>query len=118
MKHNNRHITKGVFLLLLTVAVFLTSVGIHYTASSLDREEISSKTTSDNSPKEERVSASPNFEAVVVSLIHPDFAKEILFYSFEFAPFTETILLPSQRSIISDKYFRTLFTYFISPNAP
>lgn len=119
MNHNKLHSVRGFFLLLLTLAVFLSSAGI-YSASVRTEKEISYKVSSGkpSKDKEEKVTASPNFEAVVVSLIYPDFAKEILFYTFDFSVVTEEVLLPRQRSVISEKYFRTLFTHFISPNAP
>ena len=100
MNHNKLHSVKGLFLLLLTLTVFLSSAGI-YIASAKPQKEISRKVSSPKQSKEERVTASPNFEAVVVSLIHPDFAKEILFYSFDFSIVTEEVLLPRQRSVIS-----------------
>ena len=120
MKHSKIHSIKGLFLLLLTVTVFLSSAGVYYASVKTEKEisqKIPSKDSKDKS-REARVAASPNFEAVVVSFIHPDFAKEILFYTFDFTIAIEEVLLPGQRFIVSEKYFRTLFTHIISPNAP
>lgn len=122
MKHNKIHIAHGLFLLLLTVSILLSSAGL-YAVSEAPAKEIAIKTKGKSSAtgqgqKEEKVSASPTFEAVVVSLINHDFAKEIFFYSFEFSPVLEKVTLAPKRYIISEKYFRTLFTHFISPNAP
>jgi hypothetical protein len=117
MKHSKAHSIKGFFLLLLTVTVFLSSAGLYY-ANVKTEKEITKKVSSEDTSKEEKVTASPTFEAVVVSLIHHDFAKEILFYTFDFFIVVEKAILPSQRFVVSEKYFRTLFTHFISPNAP
>ncbi len=117
MKPNRSHIAKGIFLLLLVAAVFLSSAGI-YASSVRTHKEIAKKDQSETSSKQEQVSASPAFEAVVVSLISPDFTQEIIFHTIDFSPLVEKVLLTSNRSIVSEKYFRTLFTHFICPNAP
>ncbi len=118
MNRNKKHIAKGLFLLLLTLTVFLSSAGVYHSSVKTQKEITRKEKTSKSDPKEERVSASPNFEAVVVSFISPDFAKEILFTTFDFSPLVEKVILTSKRPVISEKYFRTLFTHFISPNAP
>lgn len=117
MRFSKTHSLKGFFLLLLTMTIFLSSAGMYY-ASAKTEKHISKKVSAEKETKEERVTASPNFEAVVVSLIHHDFSKEFVFSSFEFSLLLKEVVLPPQRSIFEGKYFRTLFTHFISPNAP
>ncbi len=118
MKHNKKHIAKGLFLLLLTATVFLSSARVYHSSFKTQKEITKKGNASKPDSKEERVSASPNFEAVVVSFISPDFAKEILFTTFDFSPLVQKVVLTSKRPVVSEKYFRTLFTHFISPNAP
>jgi hypothetical protein len=110
------HIAKAFFLLLLTVSILLTSAGIYSASANTVKEPVKKGAASNT--KQEKVTAAPTFEAVVVSFLCPEFAKEIFFFSFDFSPVLEKITLTTKRSIISEKYFHTLFTHFISPNAP
>lgn len=123
MRHSRIHIAHGFFLLLLAVSILLSSAGLYAVSDISSKEMAAAKakggsSADSQSQKQEKVSASPTFEAVVVSLINHDFAKEILFYAFDFSPVLEKVTLAPKRYIISEKYFRTLFTHFISPNAP
>jgi hypothetical protein len=118
MKHNKLHIAKGFFLLLLTVALLFSSVGVYSvskTSKPLSAKE--SKTKKEDKQGKE-VFVSPTLEAVVVSILNLDFVKDIVFISFDFSILSQEEVIVPKRITIAEKYFRTLFTHIISPNAP
>jgi hypothetical protein len=117
MRDNKLHIAKGFFLLLLTVTLLFSSAGIYYVSKTV--KTVSSKEEKDKkeNQKEEKVFTAAK-DAVLVSISNPDFVKEVLLVSFYFPVLTNEVTLTSKKVFSSEKYFRTLFTHIISPNAP
>ena len=118
MKDNKLHITKGLFLLLLTVTLLFSSAGIFYVSKTTKVTFVKEEKAKKGTGKEEQVSVSHAIVAVVVSILNPDFAKEILFTPFNFSFQPDKEILTPKKIFISEKYLRTLFTHIISPNAP
>ncbi len=118
MKDNKLHIAKGIFLLLLTVTLLFSSAGIYYVSKTTKTISVKEEKAKKETGKKEQVSVAHVMEAVVVSVLYPDFAQYILVISFDFSVLTDKVILSPKRFLISEKYFRTLFTHIISPNAP
>ncbi len=115
MKNNKLHIAKGFFLLLLSIVIVASSAGVSYT-SEVTKVAISKKDK--KTDKEEKVSVAHGLEAVVVSILNPDFEQEVFFSFIDFSPAKENCINILKRVLFSEKHFHTLFTNIISPNAP
>ncbi len=118
MKRNKSHIAKGLFLLLLTVAILFSATGIYHVSKATKSLSVKEEKTKKEEKQSKEVLVSRTLEAVVVSILNLDFVKEIVFNSFQFSLIIQEELVVPQKTIISEKHFRTLFTHIISPNAP
>ncbi len=118
MKDNKLHFTKGIFLLLLITVLMFSSAGTYYNSEIVKTASSKEKKTQKEEDQKEQISAAPFLEAVVVSILNPDFAPDILLVSFDFPVLAEELIGRAGHRIVSEKYFRTLFTHIISPNAP
>jgi hypothetical protein len=125
VKQTKSHIVRFLPLLLVVALMLLSSSGTYYLVPKTVLKEVSARKASstETASKEaghsdQQVKVAPSIEAVVVSLFAPDFAKEIIFSALEFAPLVEKKLAVATGYVPAEKYFRTLFTHIISPNAP
>ncbi len=117
MKNSNLHIFKWISLVLLTVSILVASKGIPYVSITQKEHKASDQKTKEQSEKNEQVSISNGLEAIVASTLNPDFAKYLFFDSFHFSNININATVLTKR-VVAEKYFRTLFTHIISPNAP
>lgn len=117
MKSKNLHRTLIFSLLLLAGSILLSSIGSFYHKSE-NLVSIETKKTAENKKQEEKVSTNYGLEAVVVSVSHLDFHKEVLFLKPEIVFVFQKAIITTCGSIFLEKYFNTLFTHIISPNAP
>ena len=118
MKHSKTNIAKGFFLLLLTVTILLSSASIYHVSASTKPVSAKEDKSKKETKQEEQTVVVPAQEAVTGSVLNLDFVKEIVFTSFNLVVSNHEEIKTLKRSVISEKYFRTLFTHIISPNAP
>lgn len=117
MKNKNLHRTLIFGLLLLAGSILLSSIGSFYHKSE-NLVSVEKKNATEDKKQEEKVSANYGLEAVVVSATNLDFYKEALFLKPEIFFIIQKAILTTGYSIFLEKYFNTLFTHIISPNAP
>ena len=118
MKNNKLHIVRFLLLLSLILSVIISSAGIYYTSKEVKAVSAKEKTKKEEEKQDEKVSVAAGTEAVVVSILNPDFLKGIVFFSFDFPLLSNREVLTPKRVLVSFRYFNTLFTHIISPNAP
>jgi hypothetical protein len=118
MQNNKLHIVRFLLLLSLIASVILSSAGIYYTSKEVKAISAKEKSKKKEEKQDEKVSVATGTEAVVVSILNPDFLKGIVLFSVDF-PFLPSEKVPTpKRFLVSFRYFNTLFTHIISPNAP
>ncbi len=118
MQHNKLHIVRSLLLLSLILSVILSSAGIYYTSKEVKCISAKEKSKKKEDKQDEKVSVATGTEAVVVSILNPDFLKGIILFSFDFPLLAKEEVATPKRFLVSFKYFNTLFTHIISPNAP
>ena len=118
MKNTKLHIVSLFTLSLLAGVVLISAVGVFYQAREVKTLSVGKKNSEEDKKQEKKISAAHGLEAVVVSVLDLDFGKEAVLTRPEILfLFRKAILVP-KRFLISEKYFDTLFTHIISPNAP
>jgi hypothetical protein len=118
MQNNKLHIVRSLLLLSLIISVILSSAGIYYTAKEVKSISAKEKSKKKEEKQDEKVSVATGTEAVVVSILNPDFLKGIILFSFDFPILNNKAVLTPKKFLVSFRYFNTLFTHIISPNAP
>ena len=119
MQPNKIHIVRFFLLLSLVVSVIVSSAGIYYTSNKIVKSVSAKESSKKKEEKQdEKVSVATGTEAVVASLLNPDFIKGIFLFSFDFPLPENKVVLEPKRFPVSFRYFNTLFTHIISPNAP
>lgn len=118
MKSNKPHIAKRFFLLLLSLVILTSSVGLCNVSHNVVAPQAKEAKGKKEGNKEESLSVAYGLEAVVVSLLTPDFEQEVVFNFFDFPPVIKISYQSINRVVYANKHFHTLFTNIISPNAP